>query len=247
VKPTLATVPTALALLALAAGCSRDAAAAKEAANARSASMNEGEDLAGTGDARCNGNVAGREVSTYDTSGDGVPDVRKVYQHAGAGAETRLVLICRETDLNADGSKDVVRYYDDEGRTLREDADRDFDGKMDLSVIYQDGKIVRKEMDENRDGKIDAKIFFENEKPLRAERDLAGRSTANQWRPDRWEYYEDGRMVRMGTDLDGDEKVDRWDRDATFKRKEEKVEGPAGIDDGEGEGEGGEADSASDS
>lgn len=233
-----ATVCVLLTLgLAAAAGCSKDAHA-KNANDARSSAMDEGAKLAGTGDARCNGGVAGREVSEYDTSGDNQPDVRKVYQHAGSGVESRLVLICRETDLNADGTKDVVRYYDDMGRTLREDSDRDFDGKMDMSVIYQDGKVVRKELDDNRDGKIDAKIFYENEKPLRAERDLAGRSTPNQWRPDRWEYYEEGRMVRMGTDLDGDQKVDRWDRDATFKRKEASDVGTE--DEGDGEGGGGE-------
>ena len=49
---------------------------------------------------------------------------------------------------------------------------------------------------------------------IRTERDLAGRSTGTEWHPDRWEYFEDGRMVRMGTDLDGDGNVDRWDRQA---------------------------------
>jgi hypothetical protein len=42
---------------------------------------------------------------------------------------------------------------------------------------------------------------------------MASRSTADQWRPDRWEYYAEGRTVRIGADLDGDGKVDRWDRD----------------------------------
>ncbi|KPK56342.1 MAG: hypothetical protein AMS22_01475 [Thiotrichales bacterium SG8_50] len=42
---------------------------------------------------------------------------------------------------------------------------------------------------------------------------MANRSTVAQWRPDTWEYYADGRTVRIGTDVDGDGKVDRWDRD----------------------------------
>ncbi|MFT5359274.1 MAG: hypothetical protein ACI9KE_006517, partial [Polyangiales bacterium] len=41
--------------------------------------------------------------------------------------------------------------------------------------------------------------------------------------PDRWEYFEGGRMVRMGTDLDGDGRVDRWDRDAEWHDAQERL------------------------
>ena len=136
-------------------------------------------------------------------------------------------MICRETDLNGDGVKDVIRYYDDEGRSLREDADRNFNGKMDLTVVYQEGQIVRKEFDDNHDGITDLKVFFDKGKPIRAERDMAKRSSAAQWRPDRWEYFEDGRMIRMGTDLDGDSRVDRWDRDQIWKDKQDAAEAAA--------------------
>jgi len=166
----------------------------------------------------------GREVSEYDTSGDNRFDVRKVFLAIGTGVDARLVMICRETDVNGDGTKDVIRYYDDDGRTLREESDRDFDGKMDLILVFQDGKVVREELDENRDGKVDTKLFLDGGKVFRAERDLKGRSTATHWQPDRWEYYEQGRMVRMGTDLDGDSRVDRWDRDADYKRPEDQQE-----------------------
>jgi hypothetical protein len=177
--------------------------------------------LKGTGDPRCDGTLPGREFSEYDTSGDDIPDVRKVFIRAGDIATSRLIMICREADVNRDGRKDVVRIYDDEGRSLREDSDRNFDGKWDQITTYQSGEIVVQEFDDNFDGKIDTKVFYENGKPLRAEVDLAGRSTATQWRPDRWEYFEGGKMVRMGTDLDGDTKVDHWDRDEDWKRAQE--------------------------
>lgn len=157
--------------------------------------------------------VPGREASEYDTSGDGRADVRKVHVAINAGIDSRTVMICRQSDVNADGKKDVTRYYDDDGRSLREESDRDFDGVLDRALVFQDGQLFAEELDENHDGKVDTKIFFEKGKPSRAERDLAGRSDATQWRPDRWEYYEAGHMVRMGTDLDGDSRVDRWDRD----------------------------------
>src|SRR5262249_23260986 len=101
-----------------------------------------------------------------------------------------------------------------DGRPIREEADRDFDGNIDTTTYFQNGRIVRSELDENNDGRIDAKVYFDDSGvAVRTERDTAGRSTADEWRPDRWEYFEDGRVVRMGIDIDGDGNVDRWDRD----------------------------------
>jgi hypothetical protein len=194
-------------------------------------------DLKGVGGERCDASKPGREISEYDSSGDGTPDVRKVLLSIGEGVDARKVMICREADVDGDGRKDVIRYYDDNGRSLREEADRNFDGKMDLAVIFQNGKIVRKEIDENNDGKIDTRIFFEKDLPLRAERDLAGRSTASEWKPDRWEYYENGVMVRMGTDLDGDARVDRWDRNAAAAAKAEEEQKAAAAQEGKADTE----------
>lgn len=168
---------------------------------------------------RCETEGTDREVSEYDTSGDEHPDVRRVFRRVGTPPLTRLILTCREADLNGDGIKDVVRYYNDEGRPLREEADRNFDGRMDIITFFQDGRVVRQEIDSNGDGRVDTKIFFERGRMVRTERDLGGRSTATTWRPDRWEYFEEGRMVRMGTDLDGDGTVDRWDRDARWSEQ----------------------------
>lgn len=181
----------------------------------RARSLGTGDRTEGSG--LCDISGSDREVSEYDTSGDQRPDVRRVYRRIGEPPLTRLVLVCRESDLNGDGTKDVVRYYNDEGRPLREEADRNFDGQMDTVTVFQNGRIVRTEIDSNADGRIDTKIFFDDDgQPLRTERDLAGRSTAETWHPDRWEYFENGRMVRMGTDLDGDGRVDRWDRDQQY-------------------------------
>ncbi len=167
--------------------------------------------------ARCEADERIHEVSEYDTSGDEYPDVRKVFLRVGDPPAVRLVLICREADLNGDGVKDVVRYYSDEGRPLREEADRDMDGQMDEIIYFEGGRIVRIEQDTSHNGHVDTKIFYENGAPVRAERDMTGRSTADHWQPDRWEYYEGGRMVRMGNDVDGDGRVDHWDRDEALR------------------------------
>jgi hypothetical protein len=216
----------------LAPGCSKEAAKDTKTgkdgkfAATRSAPLSSGSELAAD-NARCDGNAQLHEVSEYDTSGDEQPDVRKVFLRVGEGTLARLVLICRESDLNGDGNKDVVRTYSEEGRPLREEADRNFDGRMDELTIFQDGQILRQDFDSSNDGKIDTKIFFDKGKPLRSERDLTGRSSVERWQPDRWEYFEDGRVVRMGTDLDGDGKVDRWDRDVNLRRGPDLSNAPA--------------------
>jgi hypothetical protein len=179
---------------------------------------------------KCDASQPRRESSEYDTSGDDLPDVRKVFMRVGEGSLARLVLICRESDLNSDGAKDVVRFYTDEGRPLREEADRNFDGQMDELTIFQEGQILRQEFDTTGDGKVDLKIFFDAGKPLRAERDLKGRSTKDKWVVDRWEYFEDGRVVRMGTDVDGDGTVDRWDRDSSIRRGVDVDDSPTSAD-----------------
>jgi len=171
---------------------------------------------------RCDTDNPNHEVSEYDTSGDQVPDVRKVFLRIGEQPMVRLVLICREADLNADGVKDVVRYYNDEGRPLREENDRDFDGQMDEILFFEEGRVIRMEQDADGNGVVDTKIYYEDGTPVRAERDQAGRSSPNSWRPDTWEYYEEGRMVRMGVDLDGDGNVDRWDRDEEWDEQQER-------------------------
>jgi hypothetical protein len=205
-------LPSVLALLVLAAcgGTSASIDRADRPAQARR--------LGGSGEMadRCAADEARNEVSEYDTSGDEYPDVRKVFLRVGDPPAVHLVLVCREADLNADGTRDVVRYYTDEGRPLREEADRDFDGQMDEILFFEGGRIARMEHDTTGDGMVDTKIFYEDGSPIRAERDVAGRSTPQRWAPDRWEYYENGRMIRMGTDLDGDGRVDRWDRDEVY-------------------------------
>lgn len=160
----------------------------------------------------CKADAPDLESSEYDTSGDDKADVYKVFRRIGIGSSARLVLVCREADLNGDGVKDVVRFYDSEGKPLREEADRNFDGKVDEISYFENGEMTHREIDENGDGIVDLKIFYEKGVPLRAERDVSKHSTATSWKPDQWEYYEDGKLVRIGTDLTGDGRADRWDR-----------------------------------
>jgi hypothetical protein len=161
---------------------------------------------------RCDASRPGRSQSEYDTNGDGVTDVRKVYEMTGEGVELRSTLVCREVDLNHDGTKDVFRFYNSEGRTLREEEDRDFDGRIDVVSFFERGEVVRREHDLNRDGQVDMRVFYRDRRPYRAEREVAP-STDATFRADYWEYYDArGHVVRIGWDYNGDERADQWDR-----------------------------------
>lgn len=193
------------------AGCGSKSAKPVTSPGAQPAETTSGGEVADVG--RCLPDGPGYEVTEYDTSGDNTPDVRKLFKIMGEGSLSRLVLVCREADLDGDRRKDIVRFYTDEGRPMREEADRDFDGRIDEITEFTDGRITLRQVDTSGDGMIDTKIFYEAGEPVRAERDMKSRSTVAEWRPDRWEYYDGGRTVRIGTDLNGDGKVDRWDRD----------------------------------
>ncbi len=161
---------------------------------------------------RCDATRPGRTSSEYDTNSDGVPDVRKVFQTVGEGAEVHSVLVCREADLNHDGVKDVYRFYNDEGRTLREEEDRDFDGRIDVITYFEAGDVVRREFDTNGDGMVDMRLYFRDHRVYRAERELQADSSPD-FHADYWEFYDThGNVVRIGWDYDHDGRADRWDR-----------------------------------
>src|SRR5262249_16707419 len=109
---------------------------------------------------RCDASLAGRTASEYDTNGDGIPNVRKVYQTVGEGNEVQASLGCREVDLNHDGIKDMFRFYNDEGRTVREEEDRNFDGRIDVITYFDNGEVIRREFDTNGDGMVDMRTYY---------------------------------------------------------------------------------------
>jgi hypothetical protein len=125
--------------LLMLAACSSTAATARRVAVRRAPVISNG--TSRDDHRRCDATGAGRSASEYDTNSDGTPDVRKVFQVMGEGQEAHPVLICREVDLNHDGTKDVFRFYNDVGRTLREEEDRDFDGQLDVITYFDNGEV----------------------------------------------------------------------------------------------------------
>lgn len=187
---------------------------------------------------RCDARLPRRTASEYDTNADGVPDVRKVYEMVGEGREQRAVLVCREVDLNHDGVKDLFRFYNAEGRTLREEEDHDFDGHIDVVTYFEGGEVVRREYDSDHDGFVDMRVLFRERRPWRMERRRAARQS-QEFQPDYWEYYDpQGHVVRIGWDENGDGRADRWDRtDRVAPTRDNAAEGarnaaPASADGG---------------
>ncbi len=161
---------------------------------------------------RCDASRPGRSTSEYDTNNDGVPDVRKVYQTVGEPPNVHSVLVCREVDLNHDGTKDLFRFYTDEGRALREEEDRDFDGRIDVITHYANGEVIRRELDTNGDGHVDMITYYRDHRPWRTEREVTSNNDP-AFRADYWEVYDQtGHVVRIGWDYDHDGRADRWDR-----------------------------------
>lgn len=152
--------------------------------------------------ARCDRKL-GREL-LVDLNQDGRPDVRKVFKSVGEDE----VQVCREADLNFDGTKDVFVYFEDTGRILRDEVDLDFDQRIDIVSYWSNGKVVKQEIDTNSDGLVDRVRYLQNDQPIRLEGDTDG-----DGRVDLWEYYVSGRLVRVGTDENGDGKADKWFRD----------------------------------
>jgi hypothetical protein len=145
-----------------------------------------------------------------ETAGPGAlqPNVRRVYQMFGTGESMHKVLICREIDTNFDGVKDIVRTYTEKGESLHEQADTNFDGRIDNTITFSAGRISKEELDSNFNGTADVWKYYVAGQLSRIQRDTNG-----DGRADRWEFYNDGKLERAGVDVDFDGHVDRWDHD----------------------------------
>jgi hypothetical protein len=145
-----------------------------------------------------------------ETAGPGSvqPNVRRVYQMIGTGESMHKVLICREIDTNFDGIKDIVRTYTEKGESHHEQADTNFDGRIDNIITFSGGHIAKEEVDTNFNGTMDVWKYYVSGQLSRIQRDMNGDGKA-----DRWEFYNEGKLERAGVDVDFDGHVDRWDHD----------------------------------
>ena len=200
-----------LSLLLGSAGC----AGSRSARDPSAASAGKRGEASGGDGARCEyKGRTDREVSESVGTGALQPSIRRVYRIIGEGEQRRRVLVCREVDTNLDGTKDLVRRYNDQGEASEEQADSNYDGKLDTWIRFAKGRIAQVDVDSNRDESPDETRYYVQGKLSRVQRDTNG-----DGRPDVWEIYAAGHLERMGVDVDHDGRVDRWNRDEVSVRE----------------------------
>ena len=150
-----------------------------------------------------NGNLTreGYSVTTNDLNRDERPDQ---WTLGGEGGVVRV-----ERDLNFDGRVDVWQYPGQGGQVLEEEMDLDHDGRVDVVAYYrEDGSVERKELALQFGTQFTVFKFYDTEEALlRVEHDEDADGIV-----DRWDYYENKRVVRTGWDEDGDGVPDKFDK-----------------------------------
>ncbi len=156
------------------------------------------------------------ELEVSETAGPGAvrPNIRRVFKIVGEGDERHKTLICREIDTNLDGIKDVVRTFNAKGEAIREEADTNYDGKIDVWLQFGSGRVIEEDTDTVGDGRPHLWKVYSNGQLSRIKRDTHGSGKA-----DVWEIYTKGRLERMGVDQSGDGRVDIWERDGIYQKQ----------------------------
>lgn len=174
-----------------------------------------------------------RDVQESSAPGAVLPNVRRVYGYIGTGGDRRRVLLCREVDTNFDGVKDLLRTYGDNAEKLTEQADSDYDGRIDTWITFGKTRPAKIEVDKSGDGQPDEVRFYTDGKLSRVQRD-----TNADGKADVFEVYREGRLERMGVDANFDGQVDVWHRDEERAREEEAEEASAQNTEGDSDSEG---------
>jgi hypothetical protein len=164
----------------------------------------------------------GQRVEETDLDDDGVVDVVSVFAGGQGGPMAEERLVCKETDLNFDGRRDLVQYIGEDGKPLRYEIDLDFDGKVDVFKYFAGGVQIRSEYDTNYDGKIDTWNTYDAGELVRSDRDRNGDGDV-----DESQYFDDDGLLQcLGYDTDGDNTLDHWERADTG----ENIENPSEAD-----------------
>jgi hypothetical protein len=161
------------------------------------------------------------DVEVVEAAGPGAyrPNIRRVFQSVGDPGSRNRVLICREIDTNLDGIKDVARSFNTKGEAVKETADTNFDGKVDVWSSFVAGRLSEEQVDTNHDGRPDVWKNYNEGVLTRIKRD---RNFDGY--PDVWEVYTKGHLERIGVDENHDGHVDRWDRDQQVLAEAEEAE-----------------------
>jgi hypothetical protein len=167
----------------------------------------------------------GKNVVTADLNKDGRPDVWRLFRVEEEGGTKVEFMTCKQVDFDHDNRKDWVVGYGRKGNITFERADFDYDGKFDMSAVYdlKTGTVAEIERDTDFDGKFDLKETYDSAGQLVVvKRDRNADAT-----PDMWEQYKEGFLLAILYDDDFDGKVDRREE---VPGARPKVEMPTELD-----------------
>ncbi len=128
-----------------------------------------------------------------DQNGDGRDDLTYFYRVGGELAYKS------EADRNFDGSTDEIYRFDEVGMIISRESDDDFDGFTESRTSYRAGNPARTDIDRNRNGVADIQVFY-----TRGVVDREEIQDNRTGRVARVNYFEDFRVARSESDLDGD-------------------------------------------
>jgi hypothetical protein len=149
----------------------------------------------------------GKNVVTADLNHDNRPDVWRLFKVEEDGGTKTEFHTCTQVDFDHDGRKDWVVGYNGRNTKIFEKADLDFDGRWDVSTVFDPKTGVKAEVerDTDFDGKFDVKEVYDSAGQLTSVR----RDRNGDGQPDLWEQYKDGILLAILYDDDFDGKVDR--------------------------------------
>jgi antitoxin component YwqK of YwqJK toxin-antitoxin module len=75
-------------------------------------------------------------------------------------SRTRVVPRKVSIDTNYNGKPDRIEYYNKDGQVEKVEIDKDENGHITETIVYENGKPVRHEKDTNQDGKADVWIDY---------------------------------------------------------------------------------------
>ncbi|MFB0976138.1 MAG: hypothetical protein QMC73_00605 [Myxococcota bacterium] len=115
-------------------------------------------------------------------------------------------LIKLTLDADGDGKPEVVRFVDRKTDVLvRQEEDRDYDGRTDSVLRFARGELAAREIDTNNDGRPDIWEQYKNGRQV--ERNLDRDYTGT---PDAFYEFEGKYLARERHDADNDGKIDLW-------------------------------------
>lgn len=140
-------------------------------------------------------------------------------------------LTSRKKDLDGNGFKEAIAYYDENKVLMKLQVDEDIDGKYETTVHYKNGFRHTGEKDTDRNGKVDTWIqYYFTGLPW-----IIARDRNQDGKQDYWRYLKNGFVYKKERDRNYDGKVDlvvsyegksdlrydEYDEPKEFERKED--------------------------